>query len=145
MWNFFFQNLLDVFLQKLFKPALFESEYVLINDVDGKSTKLHAPEETSRDQLLCWVDNIKSAQMPNWIGLPNNAEKVLLTVRGQDLVRNMLKMTDEELAYDETSEKEKKAPSWMIGLSESCKRWLKALPEVFFQYQLIRHFFKHEK
>lgn len=82
--------------------------------------------------------------MPSWIGLPNNAEKVLLTVRGlliiailnvfhflflgQDLLRNMLKMSDDELAYEESAEKEK-APSWMNVLSELGGRWLKILPE----------------
>jgi hypothetical protein len=44
---------------------------------------LNVPEETgSKDVMMDWVHQINSAQMPNWIGLPNNAEKVLLTDRG---------------------------------------------------------------
>lgn len=64
----------------MFKPTY--SDDVLIDDVDGKSTRLHAPEKMSRDALITWVNGISSAQMPNWIGLPNNAEKVLLAGRG---------------------------------------------------------------
>ena len=41
---------------------------------------------------------------PDWLGLPNNAERVLLAQRGHDLVIKLLKMQqldedDEELAY----------------------------------------------
>lgn len=78
--------LLDGFLKKLFTPQIFDPEFVLIDDIDGQSTPLHVPDETSRDKLIHWVNNIKSAQMPNWIGLPNNAEKVVLTVRGNSLL-----------------------------------------------------------
>lgn len=42
----------------------------------------------------------------------------------------MLKMSGDELAYDESSDKEKKAPSWMLVLSDHCKNWLQALPKV---------------
>lgn len=49
---------------------------------------------------------------------------------GQDLLRNLLKMSDDELAYEESAETEQKAPSWMHVLSELGSRWLKILPEV---------------
>lgn len=75
--------LLDGFLKKLFTPQIFDSDFVLIDNIDGQATPLTVPDETTREKLLFWVNNIKSAQMPNWIGLPNNAEKVVLTVRGR--------------------------------------------------------------
>jgi dynein heavy chain 1 len=127
--NKFDQTLLDCFLQKLFTSKAFEDDFVLINNVDGKSSPLCIPEAHSRDQLLQWISHIKFLQMPSWIGLPNNAEKILLTVRGQELIRNMLKMSDDELAYNDSSEKEQKAPSWMIVLAETANRWLSALPK----------------
>jgi dynein heavy chain 1 len=118
-------------LDKLFTPKLFEHDYVLINDIDGKSTSLNAPEEATRDGILSWVNAIKSAQLPNWIGLPNNAEKVLLTVRGQELLRNLLKMSDDELAYDDAAGEEKtKTPSYLVVLADIAQRWLNTLPNV---------------
>lgn len=81
-FTYLFQKLLDVFLGKLFTMKIFDSDFVLVNDIDGKLSPLHVPDDTTRDKLLMWVHNIKHVQMPNWIGLPNNAEKVLLTLRG---------------------------------------------------------------
>ncbi|KAI6221986.1 Dynein heavy chain, cytoplasmic [Aphelenchoides besseyi] len=135
--NRFDQTLLDCFLSKLFTPKLFDYDFVLINDVDGKATPLHVPEETTRDAVLSWIHNIKPAQMPNWIGLPNNAEKVLLTVRGQQLLRNMLKMSDDELAYEGTSEEEEKlaGPSWLVAICDMATRWLKMLPKEIIRFK----------
>jgi hypothetical protein len=38
-----------------------------------------------REQLLQWVEALPVQQTPLWLGLPNNAEKVLLTTRGTQL------------------------------------------------------------
>lgn len=35
-----------------------------------------------RDQFLHWVENLHDRQSPSWLGLPNNAEKMLLLTRG---------------------------------------------------------------
>lgn len=102
---------------------------MLINNIDGKASRLTVPEETTKDSLLSWTHNIKTAQMPNWIGLPNNAEKVLLTVRGQELLRNMLKMSDDELVYAEEGD-QAATPSWLALQAELAQRWLASLPKV---------------
>jgi hypothetical protein len=41
----------------------------------------------------------------------------------------MIKMSDDELAYEE-EDSSKKAPSWMVVLSGNCQTWLAALPKV---------------
>ena len=130
--NRFDQTLLDCFLDKLFTPRLFDHEYTLIADVDGKSTPLQVPDETTRDAMLGWVNAIRPAQMPNWIGLPNNAEKVLLTVRGHELLRNLMRMSDDEYAYESEVAQGEEAvgPSWVVALSDMAQRWQKMLPKV---------------
>ena len=35
-----------------------------------------------REQFLQWTEALPDAQSPSWLGLPNNAEKVLLTTQG---------------------------------------------------------------
>lgn len=35
-----------------------------------------------REQFLQWIENLPDSQTPSWLGLPNNAEKVLLTNKG---------------------------------------------------------------
>ncbi|KAL3119214.1 hypothetical protein niasHT_003501 [Heterodera trifolii] len=57
-------------------------------------------EKNSKDDLINWVIDIKALQTPDWIGLPNNAEKVLLAERGQEFIRKMIKMSNDELAYE---------------------------------------------
>lgn len=48
------------------------------------------PDASRRDVLLDWADKIHSTQLPSWLGLPNNAEKVLLQQRADKLLKNML-------------------------------------------------------
>ena len=36
-----------------------------------------------REQFLQWIENLPDTQTPSWLGLPNNAEKVLLTNKGR--------------------------------------------------------------
>ena len=36
-----------------------------------------------REQFLQWVERLPDNQTPSWLGLPNNAENVLLTNKGE--------------------------------------------------------------
>lgn len=85
------------------------------------------PDGTRRDHFLKWIESLADRQTPAWLGLPNNAEKVLLTTRGTDLISKLLKMQqledDDELAYsmDDSSLPNDPAqvdgrPSWMKTL-----------------------------
>ena len=97
--SFHIQVLLDCVLGRLFTPKSFESDYSLIEKFDG-DTPLKVPDAVQKDQLVAWVEAIKNQQvcslfclkncpkklifqLPSWLGLPNNAEKVLLTNRGK--------------------------------------------------------------
>ncbi|CEF66963.1 Dynein heavy chain, cytoplasmic [Strongyloides ratti] len=125
--NKFDQKLLDCFINKLFTSKSFGNDYVLIKNMDGKNS-LTIPETNTKDGFVSWVSGLSPTQMPSWIGLPNNAERVLLTERGQYTLKNLLKMSGDELAYDDETDK-KNAPSWMITLSELATKWLNLLPE----------------
>lgn len=84
------------------------------------------PDGTRRDHFLKWIESLADRQTPAWLGLPNNAEKVLLTTRGTDLIGKLLKMQqledDDELAYstDESLPSDLAQvdgrPSWMKTL-----------------------------
>ena len=45
-----------------------------------------------REQFLQWIENLPVHQTPSWLGLPNNAEVVLLTTKGSSLTAKLLKM-----------------------------------------------------
>lgn len=141
--NDFDQRLLASFLRKLFTPRSFEADFALVANVDGvQSNQRHItmPDGTRRDHFLKWIELLSDRQTPSWLGLPNNAEKVLLTTRGTDLVSKLLKMQqledEDELAYsnDESLDLPGEAegdgrPSWMKTLHNSATTWLQLLPK----------------
>ncbi|KAH8272313.1 hypothetical protein KR026_001468 [Drosophila bipectinata] len=144
--NDFDQRLLTSFLKKLFTARSFEADFALVANVDGSSggrRHITMPDGTRRDHFLKWIENLTDRQTPSWLGLPNNAEKVLLTTRGTDLVSKLLKMQqledDDELAYSVEDQSEQSAsavarsedgrPSWMKTLHNSATAWLELLPK----------------
>ncbi|XP_042877142.1 dynein heavy chain, cytoplasmic-like isoform X4 [Penaeus japonicus] len=138
--NEFDQRLLTSFLSKLFTPKSFDPDFALVSNVDGKDGQITMPDGIRRDQFLHWVESLSDRQTPTWLGLPNNAEKVLLTNKGTDMLGKLLKMQvledDDELAYggDESPGQERREvegrPSWMVTLNQSAVTWLSLLPEM---------------
>lgn len=141
--NEFDQRLLTSFLRKLFTARSFESDFALVANIDGTlGTQRHItmPDGTRRDQFLKWIESLSDKQAPSWLGLPNNAEKVLLTTRGTDLISKLLKMQqledEDELAYynDEMLDTRRESdsdgrPTWMKTLHNSASTWLQLLPK----------------
>lgn len=82
---FFEQTLLDCFIEKLFTVKSFDPDRVLIANIDGEGKNLVVPDGLRREQFVQWVDSVHQLQSPSWLGLPNNAEKVLLTTRGKEI------------------------------------------------------------
>jgi dynein heavy chain 1 len=97
-----------------------------------------------REQFVNWTESLPDNQNPSWLGLPNNAEKVLLTTLGSNMLLNLLKMQlledEDDLAYvnkekeGKGAEKEKRSedgrPAWMRTLLNSLQTWLKLVPKV---------------
>lgn len=147
--NDFDQRLLASFLAKLFTARSFEADFALVANVDGVAggpngqRHITMPDGTRRDHFLKWIEGLADRQTPSWLGLPNNAEKVLLTTHGTDLVSKLLKMQqledDDELAYSaeegleqassKKSGQEDGRPSWMKTLHNSATAWLELLPK----------------
>ena len=143
--NEFDQRLLTSFLNKLFTPSSFDSDFPLVSNVSGlESNKdmILMPEGNRRDQFLHWAEGLVGRQTPSWLGLPDNAEKVLLANQTSSLISKLLKLQlledDEEIVYSESgSEKVGKRrksdtgdgrPAWMMSLLNSSTNWLELLP-----------------
>ncbi|XP_018494643.2 dynein heavy chain, cytoplasmic [Galendromus occidentalis] len=144
--NEFDQRLLNSFLTNLFTEKSFDADFMLVEAGQG-SAGIHMPEGIRRDQFLHWVEQLTELQQPSWLGLPNNAEKVLLTNRGSDLLAKLLRMQlleddDDEVVYSEDeaqlgeAAKSKKRgsldslarPAWMVALQNSASTWLSLVP-----------------
>ncbi|XP_037072682.1 LOW QUALITY PROTEIN: dynein heavy chain, cytoplasmic-like [Pollicipes pollicipes] len=141
--NDFDQRLLSSFLDKLFTPSSFDGDFALVAGAGADGTDISMPEGIRRDQFLQWVEQLSDRQTPAWLGLPNNAEKLLLTTRGTDMVSSLLRMQlledDGEVAYVDEREAEKHQadarPAWMRVLHNSGRTWSQLLPA---QLQTLR-------
>ncbi|XP_030854690.1 cytoplasmic dynein 1 heavy chain 1 [Strongylocentrotus purpuratus] len=138
--NDFDQRLLSAFVEKLFNAKSFDSDFPLIPDVEGKTICM--PEGIRREQFVQWVEALPDNQTPSWLGLPNNAEKLLLTTQGISLIGKLLRMQtledEEDFMQSATSEEEKQEiarhssdgrPAWMRTLHASAANWLSLIPK----------------
>lgn len=82
--------LLDCFIEKLFTAKSFDHDHTLVSNIDGAGKNLCVPEGVRREQFVQWVESIHELQSPYWLGLPNNAEKLLLTTRGRYIYLNYI-------------------------------------------------------
>ena len=78
--NEFDQRLLQSFVERLFTKKSFESDFPLVTDVEGQPIKI--PDGVRREQFIQWCEGLPDYQSPSWLGLPNNAERVILTNLG---------------------------------------------------------------
>ncbi|XP_063040383.1 cytoplasmic dynein 1 heavy chain 1 isoform X1 [Engraulis encrasicolus] len=135
--NEFDQRLLITFLDRLFTTGSFDSEFKLAFKVDGhKDIKM--PDGIRREEFMHWVEMLPDTQTPSWLGLPSNAERVLLTTQGYDMMGKMLKMQmledEDDLAYEtekkqRTSSSSDAQPAWMRTLRTTSCNWLQLIPE----------------
>ena len=78
----FDQRLLASFVAKLFCQESLNSSYPLIKD-DPSSLMVPMPQSTTKNAFVEWVKQLPANEKPTWLGLPDNAEKVLLISEGQ--------------------------------------------------------------
>jgi len=61
-------------------------------DAETNSPAITMPEGKTKNSFIEWASNLPSTQSPTWIGLPTNAEMVLLTNQSKVLIINMRKL-----------------------------------------------------
>jgi dynein heavy chain 1 len=138
--NPFDQRLLESFLDYLFKPQAFDEAFALTPSL-ADADRLTAPEGKSRDDFARWVrDVIPKRETPGWLGLPENAEMMLLVEAGRRTLGRLLKLQsmedDEGLlpasdAAAETEALQRSAdprPAWIQALHASADKWLLLIP-----------------
>lgn len=134
--NAFDRRLLNTFLKQLCCVGSLENDSKLVSD---EALNLTMPDANKREQFWEWIENLKYQQTPSWLGLPNSAEKVLLTNYCNQIINKLLKLSildedEEELAYEPEKANEKKEdlfekPLWQRQLQQSVKDWLNILPK----------------
>ena len=88
------RQLVDSFLV----PEAYDDDHKLIEGVgsgtDGEENELTVPSGTGMRGFMEWVDRLPEREPPTYLGLPANAEKLLLVGHGERMIKNLAKITD---------------------------------------------------
>ena len=93
-----FQTLRKLVYQVM-TSAAFESGHCIIEDLnpepssDDSSRKLILTAETSWKALVDWVDRLPEREPPTYLGLPPNAEKILLIEQAKGIIGSLRTLT----------------------------------------------------
>ncbi|KAJ6043663.1 uncharacterized protein N7446_001860 [Penicillium canescens] len=82
------ENLVTSFLT----PAAFEDEYKLVSGVENDDM-LTLPSTTSMRDFIAWVNGLPEREPPTYLGLPANAEKLLLVGHGRKMISDLSRVT----------------------------------------------------
>lgn len=83
-------------------PAAFDQGHKLVEGVQGEEGgayiqgdgDLTVPEGTGMKDFMQWVNRLPEREPPTWLGLPANAEKLLLVGHGQKMIANVAQITE---------------------------------------------------
>lgn len=91
-------NQLSHLVNSVFKPAAFEDGHSLIEGLvssnDFNDEALVVPTGTSFNDFNDWVQKLPEREPPMYLGLPANAEKLLLVDQGTSMIHNLAKISD---------------------------------------------------
>ena len=84
------RQLVDSFLVS----EAYEDDHKLVKGVDGEKDELTVPTGITMKGFMEWVDVLPEREPPTYLGLPANAEKLLLVGHGKRMIENLVKITD---------------------------------------------------
>ena len=84
-------KLLDKLVSSFLTPAAYDVDHML---VEGPEGGLFVPSGTNLQDFMGWIHKLPEREPPTYLGLPANAEKLLLVGLGQSMIQNLRKVTD---------------------------------------------------
>jgi len=86
-------SMLAQLVRTFLTPSAFELGHKLVEDGGGEGD-LAVPGGTSLQEFMGWIQKLPEREPPTYLGLPANAEKLLLVGLGKSLIGNVKKVTD---------------------------------------------------
>ncbi|EER38945.1 dynein heavy chain [Histoplasma capsulatum H143] len=86
-------QLLNDLVNSILTPAAFEDEHNLVAGIEDDDC-LKLPSGTSMRDFVEWVNRLPEREPPTYLGLPANAEKLLLVGYGKTMIENLAKVTN---------------------------------------------------
>lgn len=95
-------KLLAGLVESVMTPAAFEVDHILVDGgansrTDAPNTavdNLKVPEGSEMKDFTQWVDRLPEREPPSYLGLPANAEKLLLVGQGATTIANVHRITE---------------------------------------------------
>jgi dynein heavy chain 1 len=99
-------RVLNNLVQTFLTPAAFDIGHKLVSASSEQagggggggggadSVELVVPSGTSLQEFMGWIQRLPEREPPTYLGLPANAEKLLLVGLGKSLIGNLKKVTD---------------------------------------------------
>ena len=92
------RRLVDSFMT----PEAFNEDHKLVEGVQGRGSDVDAngddvltvPGGTGMKGFMEWVHQLPEREPPTYLGLPANAEKLLLVGHGRNMISNLAKITE---------------------------------------------------
>lgn len=84
-------KLLGQLVTSLLTPNAYEVDHKLVDGPDGG---LLVPSGTSLQDFMTWVHKLPEREPPTYLGLPANAEKLLLVGLGRSLISDLRRVTE---------------------------------------------------
>eukprot|EP01133_Synstelium_polycarpum_P001082 gene1082-1226_t len=122
--NEFDMRLLNSFLEQLFTANSFNPDFSLVGSIG-----LTVPEGTTRAHFIKWIEALPDMSTPVWLGLPDNAESLLLSNKAKRMIGDLQKMQSSEEDSAESSDKDDKEDKSKVKLRISINEWIKNIPK----------------
>jgi dynein heavy chain 1 len=89
-------RVLDGLVHTFLTPAAFDIGHKLVtaSAEQAGEGELVVPSGTSLQEFMGWIQKLPEREPPTYLGLPANAEKLLLVGLGTSLIGNVKKVTD---------------------------------------------------
>ena len=80
-------------------PTAYDIGHKLVEGVagsglDGQDGSLTVPSGTGMREFMEWINRLPEREPPTYLGLPANAEKLLLVGLGKSMIKNLGKITE---------------------------------------------------
>lgn len=96
-----FQQLTEL-VKQFMTPAAYEDGHQLVKGTTGEEAEAYSegdggltmPEGTTMSEFMTWVNELPEREPPTYLGLPANAEKLLLIGHGKETIANVARLTE---------------------------------------------------
>ncbi|KAL8732460.1 MAG: hypothetical protein Q9166_002673 [cf. Caloplaca sp. 2 TL-2023] len=111
-----FNELTDI-VHRCMAPAAFEDGHQLVEGAKGQEAEVYTegdgrltvPEGTTMRDFMEWVNRLPEREPPTYLGLPANAEKLLLVGHGKSTIANVSRITAMLQEEEQLAEEDEKA------------------------------------